>query len=126
MIAPVQLWPPTAGTYQTKLVAGGPFVPVRIWFGAPIVDGEALDRSPRWCVAIDGATDRLEQDKESGYRCRVPLDPLAVWPHCARYPISAANYEYMVAHSAWAKDVPDHPKAKPRKRVDFLTMRLPI
>lgn len=126
MISPVQLWPPTAGTYQTKLVAGGPFVPVRIWFGAPIINGEELDRSPRWCVEIDGQTDMVEQDKATGYRCRVQLDPLSVWPHCARYPIARDEYDFMIAHGAWAKDVPDHPKARPRKPVDFLTMRLPI
>lgn len=109
-----------------KLVRNGVRVPVRIWFGAPVVDGEELDRSPRWCVEIDGRTDRTEKDAD-GYRCRVPLDVLDAWPYCAREPITAAEYAYLVAHAAWARDhAPDHPKAEPRKPVDFNTIPLPL
>lgn len=126
MIKPVQLWPPVAGTYQTKLVKGGVFVPVRIWYGQPIVAGDTLDRSPRWCVEIDGQTDTVEHDKATGYRCRVPLDPSSVWPHCARFPIERGEYEFMVAHADWAKAQAGHPKANPRKPVDFMTMKPPI
>lgn len=123
MITP---WPPVAGFYQIRLVAGGPFVPVRVWFGAPIVDGEELDRSPRWCCEIDGRADEIEQDKATGYRCRVPIDAGRVWPFCARWPIEEWEYRYMVEHGAWARTVPGHPKATPRKPVDFLKMRLPF
>ena len=67
-----------------------------------------------------------EKDAD-GYRCRVPLDVLDAWPYCAREPITAAEYAYLVAHAAWARDhAPDHPKAEPRKPVDFNTIPLPL
>jgi hypothetical protein len=100
-------------------------VPVKIWFGAAVIDGEEQDRSHAWRVAIDGRTDRIERD-DTGYRCRVALEVDAVWPHCAREPISEAEYSYLVAHSSWAREHrPQHPKAKPRAAVDFHTY-LPI
>lgn len=120
--ASVPVWPPIAGHYATQLVRGGPRVAVRIWFGLPVVDGEELDRSPRWCVEIDGRTDKLEKG-EDDYVCRVPLDVEAAWPFCAREPITEAEYRYLVAHAGWARDhAPDHPKATPRKAVDFNTL----
>lgn len=123
MIEPVQAWPPIAGYYATSLVRNGPRVPVRIWFGPPVVDGEEQDRAPRWCVEIDGQTDRVERNDETGYRCRVALDPMAVWPYCAREPIDVATYRYMVAHGQWARDhSPGHPKAQPRQPIDFNTL----
>lgn len=120
MILPVKSWPPTAGTYAARLVKGGPRVPVRIWYGQAIVDGEEQDRAPGWFVEIDGATDRLERDDDTGYRCRVALKVESVWPHCARWPISETRYRYMLEHARWAREhAPDHPKATPRQPVDF-------
>lgn len=122
MIAPVAAWPPVAGTYATKLVRGGPRVPVRIWFGNAIIAGEEQDRAPGWFVEIDGRTDRVEFG-DDGYRCRVPLDVERVWPHCAKDPVSEAEYRFLVSHAAWAREhQPDHPKAQPRKPVDFHTL----
>jgi hypothetical protein len=98
-------------------------VPVRIWFGPAIIGGEEQDRSPDWRVEIDGRADCWETDEETGYRCLVAEDVLKVWPHCARHAISRQRYEWMVKHAAWAKDhAPDHPKANPRKAVDWNTL----
>jgi hypothetical protein len=122
VIEPVAAWPPVAGHYATRLVRGGPRVPVRIWFGAAIIDGEEQDRAPGWFVEIDGRTDRWERD-DSGYRCRVALEVEKAWPFCARDPITEAEYTYLVAHAGWAREhAPDHPKAQPRKAVDFNTL----
>ncbi len=122
----VPVWPPIAGHYAMKLTRGGVRVPVRIWFGAPVVDGEELDRSPRWCVEIDGRTDCVEKD-DDGYRCTVPIDVTAAWPYCAKEPIKEHVYRFLVAHAGWARDhAPDHPKAKPREAVDFNTIPLPL
>lgn len=119
----VRLDLPVAGYYRTKLVKGGPFVPVRIYFGQPVIDGELQDRSPCWCVEVDGQTDKWEMDKETGYRCRVRRDVEEVWPHCAREPITRQRYEWMVKHAAWAKEnAPDHPKASPREAIDWNTL----
>jgi len=119
----VQVWPPIPGYYATRLVRGGPRVAVRIWFGPPLIEGEELDRSPRWCVEIDGNTDRWELDEEAGYRCRVPLEVERVWPFCAKEPIDEAEYRFLVADAAHAREWrPDDPKAEPRKAVDFNTL----
>lgn len=118
-IAPVQLWPPQEGFYAIKLVRGGPRVAVRIWFGPAIIDGEEQDRAPGWFVEIDGRTDRWEKD-DTGYRCRVPLEVDRAWPFCAKDPITESEYRYLVAHAGWAREhSPDHPKAQPRKAVDY-------
>lgn len=118
----VPVWPPIPGTYAMRLIRGGPRVAVRIWFGAAIIDGEEQDRAPGWFVEIDGATDREECD-DTGYRCRVPLDVNKAWPWCAREPVDDDTYRYMIACAGWARDhSPDHPKAKPRKAVDFHTL----
>ena len=126
MVEPVAAWPPIAGHYATRLVRGGPRVPVRIWYGQAIVGGEEQDRAPGWFVEIDGRTDRVEFG-DDGYRCRVPLDVETVWPHCAKDPVTRSEYEFLVAHAAWARDhQPDHPKASPRKAVDWLKTPLPF
>lgn len=120
---PVPVWPPIAGYYATQLVRGGPRVPVKIWFGQAIIGGEEQDRAPGWFVEIDGRTDRIELDRETGYRCRVPLDVTTVWPFCAKEPITENEYRYLAAHAGWAREhQPDHPKATPRKAVDFNTL----
>jgi len=106
----VPIWPPTAGYYAMRLVRKGPRVPVRIWFGVPIVDGEQQDRSPRWNCEIDGRTTERGE--------LLPIE--RAWPYCAREPIDATTYFFMVAHTRWARDhAPDHPKAEPRRAVDF-------
>lgn len=127
MTAPVSAWPPVAGYYATRLVRGGPRVAVRIWFGPPVIDGEELDRSPDWRCEIDGRTDRWERDEATGYRCRVALEAERAWPFCAKDQVTEAEYQYLVAHAEWAREhAPDHPKATPRKAVDFHTIRLPF
>jgi len=116
---PVRVDVPVAGLYAMRLAKGGILVAVRIWHGLPIVDGEELDRSPRWCVEIDGKTDRLEKDEATGYRCRVPLDIGRAWPFCSGRPIAESEYQFLKARAAWAKDhAPAHPAAKPREAVN--------
>lgn len=105
---------PVAGHYQVRLVKGGPLVPVRIWFGLPVIDGEQQDRAPRWCVEIDGKTTWRGE--------LIPVEK--AWPWCAKEPISSTDYEFMIAHAKWARDhQPDHPKAQPRKPVDYHSLK---
>lgn len=121
--APVAVWPPVAGHYAMRLARGGVRVAVRIWEGPPVIEGEELDRSPRWCCEIDGRTDRLERDDEAGYLCRVPLEIDRAWPYCAGEPIAESEYRYLLAHAEWAREhQPEHPRAQPRKAVDFHTL----
>ena len=119
MIAPVRPDVPVAGHYAMPLVKGGLAVPIRIWFGQPVIDGEEQDRSPRWCVEVDGQPERWEADEETGYRCRVPRDVFEVWPYCARQPISEREYRFLLKRAAWAREhAPHHPAANPRERID--------
>lgn len=122
----VPVWPPVAGYYAIKLVKGGVRVPVRIWFGLPVIDGEEQDRAPGWFVEVDGRTDKIERDDE-GYRCSVPLAVESVWPFCAKDPITESEYRFLVSHASWAREhAPDHAKASPRRPVDWSAGRLPF
>lgn len=111
---------PVAGFYRTTLVRGGPFVAVRIWWGPPVVDGDELDRSPRWNVEVDGRTDRL--DKDGG---RELLDIERFWPWCGRHPIPEEEYRHMlqVARHARAHD-PALPQAAPDQPVEWNSTKL--
>jgi hypothetical protein len=121
MTDPIRIDQPIAGYYAMSLVRGGPLVPVKIWFGRPVLDGDELDRSPRWCCEIDRKTDR----EVDGIRELLDFD--RAWPWCARKPIDEATYRYMVAHADWAVEHrPEHPKATPRKAVDWLNSSLPF
>jgi len=107
---------PIAGMYGVRLVGGGIRVPVRIWYGAPIIDGEEQDRSPRWCVEVDGVTTKTDDDG-----VRVPLDPIYddIWPLCAGRKVDQAEFDFLTRRRAWAhKFAPDHPAANPRERID--------
>lgn len=104
---------PVTGFYRMRLRSGGVFVGVRIWHGQPLdpVTHEPLDRSLRWCAAINGR----------------PVDLERVWPRCAADPISAAEYAYLSTLQGWAQEnMPDSPIADPTRRVDPLTAPLPF
>lgn len=113
---------PREGFYTVRLVRGALAVPVRIWWGQPIIGGEVQDRSPRWCVEVDGRTDRLDRDERTGDPIgRVPLDVHDVWPFCTE--ISEAEYRFLQRRLAWAREqAPHHPAANPRTPIDLRTL----
>jgi hypothetical protein len=105
---------PVAGFYRTRLVKRGPWVPVLIWYGQPIVDGETLDRSWRWCVCLN---DETCQDDDG---TRVPIDVFRVWPECSGQPIAQAEYEFMVKRVRWAREhAPQSPYANPYEPIEL-------
>lgn len=115
MTEPIMIGQPRKGFYRTQLVNGGLNVGVLVWFGRPIVDGETQDRAPRWCVAVDGRTDKL--DHEAG--CHVPLDPFDVWPWCCDEKITHREFAFLKDRARWARRyAPEHPAANPRKPID--------
>lgn len=99
---------PQEGYYRTRLVRGGPFVPVKIWHGPPHdpETGEELDRSPRWQALVNGE----ERDARE------------IWNWCADKPISESEYRYMLAVKNWAEThAPAEPEANPYQRADART-----
>lgn len=88
---------PQPGFYRRRLVRGGPWVPVRIWFGAPFdpVTREPLDRSWRLRGEVAGRQE----------------DPADHWLHCAEHPVSEAEYRYMAGLATWAEE---HDPAAPK------------
>jgi hypothetical protein len=116
MSEPIQVSEPREGYFKVRKINGGMWVAARFWFGQPIIDGEQQDRSPRWCVEVDGKTCR--PDRQAGHR--VPLDALDVWPWAAGHPISRHEYGFLRKRAAWArKHAPEHPAANPREPIDL-------
>lgn len=105
-LKPVQPDVPEEGYYKGRLVKGGVFVAIRIWFGPPLdpLTGEELDRSHRWQAERNGAQVEVE----------------AVWPYCAAHRIDKAEHDYLLATSKWAvENDPSAPEAAPRQAIDL-------
>lgn len=104
---------PQAGLYRVRLCKGGPWVPLRIWYG-PSFDPatrEPCDRSHHWRAELNG-----EQ-----------VDVWDHWPYCAGQPIPESEYRYMLAtFSHAAAYEPAAPQANPRRRIDLLTTPMPF
>ena len=99
---------PVAGHYRHRLRSGAVFVGVKIWFGQPLdpVTFEPLDRSLRWCAAVNGRPVELER----------------VWPRCADAPIDAAEYAYLTSLEQWGRErAPNSPQANPNQPINLLT-----
>ena len=104
---------PVAGHYRRRMVKGGPWVGVKLWFGAPAdpETGDPLDRSPRWqaeqagkVIAGDDAIQNL-------------------WTSCCREPITEAEYKFLLADAAWCKEnAPADPLANPTKPIELGSM----
>lgn len=86
----------------------------------PLVDGELLDRSPRPQALISAEiTARAILQFGVG---DVPVEVHGVTLRNIE-PASESEWRFLVAHAEWAREhAPDHPKATPRKPVDFNTL----
>lgn len=101
---------PIDGFYIMRLVKRGPWVPVRIWFGSSFdpATGEWCDRSYLWRCCIDGEQRNIWE----------------AWPACSGEPITAAEYRYRRQRSLHMRQhEPDQPEARPRRPVDYGTVR---
>lgn len=95
---------PTAGTYRRRIVKGGAWCAVKIWYGQPADPdtGELLDRSPRWQATINGRE----------------VDVWDVWPECSGEPISDEDFRLLIATNRWADQyAPASPEANPHKSI---------
>jgi hypothetical protein len=116
MTEPVQIGVPVAGYYRTRLINSGVWVAVRFWYGAPIIGGEEQDRSPRWCVEVNGKSCRFDREAQH----RVPLDAFYVWPFAAGHPITEREFHFLLKRKTWAVEhAPEHPAARPHEPIDL-------
>lgn len=101
---------PRAGFYKRRLVKGGPFVPVAIWFERELDEaGDLLSDEVVKCT-VDG---RL-------------ADVDSTWSYCAGSPITEAEFDYLSRVSSYAKaNDTREPLANPRRRIDPLKFPLP-
>ena len=114
--------------YYLLRSAGRVDIPIRIWFGAPLDPdtGELLDRSPRWQVRVYGI-DASDPEYPPLIYGR-PMEKIEdVWPKCARWPTSEADYRYRVERAEWAEqyDAAD-PFGTKSGKVDHMTAPLPF
>lgn len=108
---------PVAGFYKRRLVKGGPWTGVKIWFGQPADPwtGELLDRSPRWQSQV--GTDDVKGEAET----------IDLWTWVAGHPIDEKEYRYLLRLTDWAvKNAPEAPEANPRQPINLLTAPLPF
>lgn len=110
--------------YRARLAKRGPFIGVKVWRGPPLIDGEEVDRSPRWQVLVDAdTTGRAVLMFGDG---DIPIEVDGVTLRSIE-PTDEADYRFLVADSAHAREWrPDHPKASPRQAVDFNRLTLPF
>ncbi len=102
--------------YKARLVEDGPFVPVKVWRGGPLVDGEILDRHYRWQCQVRGETSSraiLQGDN-------VPVEVEGVRLRNIQ-PTTERDYLFMVAHAEFStKHKPDNHDAAPYTPIDWM------
>lgn len=100
--------------WQARMVTAGPFVGVMTFFDGPMVDGEILDRAPRWQALV--GTETTARRILMGNELPIEVDGVGLRNVEG---ISEADYRYLIAHAGWAQtnNVP-HPAATPRKSID--------
>lgn len=102
--------------WRARFVAGGPWVGVKTLFGPPIIDGEELDRSPRWQAFV--RNERTGRAVLFGDNCPIEVEGKDIMLRNIEG-ITQQEYEYLVAHSAWAtQHAPHMPDAAPKTRID--------
>ena len=110
--------------YRARIARRGPFIGVKVFFGPPLVGGEEIDRSPRWQTIVNGETTGRAVLQTGNDDVPVEVDGITLRNVEA---ITLAEYQFLVADAEHAREWrPDHPKAKPREAVDFLSLRLPF
>lgn len=107
--------------YSARLAKDGPLVGVRLFLGAPVIDGEEQDRSPRLNVLVDTEpTSRyVWQLAENG--CPVDVEGCTMR---IIGEVDEAEYQYLLARGHWAQEhSPYHIAAAPRQTVDVRAIK---
>jgi hypothetical protein len=101
--------------FRARLVKDGPYIGVMTFFGGPLVDGEEVDRSPRWQALVRGET--TGRVILMGEELPIEVDGVALRNV---EPVTESEWRFLVADDDHAgKYRPDDPKANPRKPVNF-------
>lgn len=108
--------------WTAQLVKSGVDIPVMTFFDGPLIDGEILDRSPRWQAIV-----RLETTGRAILQGdHVPIEVEGIFLRRIR-PTTQANHEYLSAHAAYSTaHAPSNPDAAPKEAVDFMKMKVPF
>lgn len=105
--------------WTAKLVKDGPDIGVMTFFDGPLVDGEILDRSPRWQAKIRTETtgrvilmgDQIPIEVEGAFLRNIK-------------PTTQRNWEYLVAHAVYSTNhAPHNADATPTEAVDFMKIK---
>lgn len=105
--------------FRARMAKDGVFVPVMTFFGPPYVDGQELDRAPRWQALVNA--EPTARAILMGDQLPIEVDGVTLRN---LEPIKEHEYRFMVADAAHARDYrPDDPKASPRKAIDFNTLK---
>lgn len=101
--------------WSAKYVKNGPLIGVKTFWAPPYVDGEFLDRSPRWQALLRNET--TARAIFMGEPCPIEIDGAYIRNI---EPTTKANYEYLVSHSSYSTaHAPDNPDATPTEAIDF-------
>ncbi len=98
----------TPGFFKTRLIAGGPWVPARLWYEAERDELGAICDDVRFFAEIDGQ----------------PTDPFSPrgWPWRR---ISVVDFQFMTAAAAWDREYdPQSPAANPERPVTQSEVRI--
>lgn len=110
--------------WQAKLITGGVYVGVRTFFAGPLVDGEYLDRSPRWQAQV-----RLETSGRAiltGDHCPIEVEGKNMMLRNVE-PITEEQYRYLISHAGWATQFAPHsPDASPTTKIDWMKSKIPF
>jgi hypothetical protein len=100
--------------WRAKLVKDGPWIGVKTWRGPPLIEGEEVDRSPRWqCLVRNETTGRAIL---YGEPCPIEVDGIGLR---SVERIDEAEYRYLIDHSQWATaHAPHLPDAAPRVKIN--------
>ena len=108
--------------WSARLVAKGPYIGVMTWYGAPVVDGETLDRSHRWQALVRNET--TSRAILMGDHIPIEVDGIFLRNIEA---ITKAQYQYLVAHSEFSTaHAPHNPDASPSEPIDFMKIKVPF
>lgn len=108
--------------WTAQLAKGAVDVGVMTFFDGPLVDGEILDRSPRWQALV--RTEKTGRAITQGDH--VPVEVEGVFLRRIR-PTTKANYEYLVSHADYSTaHAPHKPDASPTEAIDFMKMKTPF